>query len=698
MNLRVKFIVPTLILIIIGSIVTSIVSYNSSTKTLNNIIINESNSSVSDLLSLIDIWVNGSKNEVATLSRSYQAISQLKNSSTDSNNNVENLFESVISRHSTFDIILLINKDGMVINTTNEKLRNKDLSTREYFQKALQGQISISPPIISSVDGKPIFTISSPVFDNGKIIGVVAAGIKIDEFSKKFIIPHTTQSSYMFISAENGVCLAHPDAKLVGKFNVLVDSDYGDKFIGHDKGILDVTSLGTKKLIFFKTSPITKWIIGMAVNKEVAFHDAESLGNLILGLSGGQAILLLAGIWFILSISVIKPTHELVKAARRIAEGDLNTVLDVNRKDEIGMLQQALSAMVSTLKVKIGEAEKQGDIAKEETEKAKEAMAEAQEAKEAAERARREGTLMAAQQLESIVDAITSATHSISDQIDQSSRGSQDQSDRVGETATAMEEMNATVMEVARNAAEAATTAENARDQAGEGSKIVSQVIESIDDAQSKALSLKSDMTTLGEQAQGIGQIMNVISDIADQTNLLALNAAIEAARAGDAGRGFAVVADEVRKLAEKTMTATKEVGDAITGIQNGTTRNIDNVDIAVQRINEATNLANQSGEALNSIVSLVDRTTDQVRSIATAAEQQSATTDEINRSVMDISRIASETADALHQSSDALGGLADQTGMLNQLIQNMQSDTDMNSTNSMKSLPGKKIRALPRR
>ena len=110
---------------------------------------------------------------------------------------------------------------------------------------------------------------------------------------------------------------------------------------------------------------------------------------------------------------------------------------------------------------------------------------------------------------------------------------------------------------------------------------------------------------------------MNVILDIADQTNLLALNAAIEAARAGEAGRGFAVVADEVRKLAEKTMAATKEVGDAIRGIQGGTQKNVVNVEASVAKIDAATGLANLSGQALEDIVRLVDLTTDQVRAIA---------------------------------------------------------------------------------
>jgi methyl-accepting chemotaxis protein len=236
-----------------------------------------------------------------------------------------------------------------------------------------------------------------------------------------------------------------------------------------------------------------------------------------------------------------------------------------------------------------------------------------------------------------------------------------------------MEEMNATVMEVAKNASMAAESAGKASKKADEGSMVVRQVVAGINEVQQKALGLKADMTALGEQAQGIGAIMNVISDIADQTNLLALNAAIEAARAGDAGRGFAVVADEVRKLAEKTMVATKEVGDAIHAVQTGTGKNIENVDLAVRKINDVTGLAGKSGDVLDEIVSLVDVTTDQVRSIATATEEQSAASEEISGSIGGINGICDETATSARQSAAAVAELADQTKSLGNLIDKMR-------------------------
>jgi methyl-accepting chemotaxis protein len=134
-------------------------------------------------------------------------------------------------------------------------------------------------------------------------------------------------------------------------------------------------------------------------------------------------------------------------------------------------------------------------------------------------------------------------------------------------------------------------------------------------------------------------------------------------------------VADEVRKLAEKTMTATKEVGDAIRGIQNGTKKNYDNVAQAVSAVEEAAGLAASAGGTLGEIVKLVDAAADQVRSIATASEQQSATSEEINRSVEDVSRIASESAQAMDMAGRAVDELADQARELAALINEMQAE-----------------------
>ncbi len=280
----------------------------------------------------------------------------------------------------------------------------------------------------------------------------------------------------------------------------------------------------------------------------------------------------------------------------------------------------------------------------------------------------------AAAEATEVSNSMASATEELAAQVEQASRGAEEQRDRTGETATAMEEMNATVLEVARNASQAAEASDQARSKALEGAKVVGESVAAINKVQQQSEELKANLSRLGQQADQIGRIMTVIEDIADQTNLLALNAAIEAARAGDAGRGFAVVADEVRKLAEKTMSATKEVGQAIADIQHGTKVNIEGMDKASAAVGEATARANTSGEALKEILALAELAADQVRSIATAAEQQSATSEEINRGVEDINRISSETSEVMNQSAQAVSQLARMAAQLNTIIDGMRA------------------------
>ena len=163
------------------------------------------------------------------------------------------------------------------------------------------------------------------------------------------------------------------------------------------------------------------------------------------------------------------------------------------------------------------------------------------------------------------------STEKLTEMFTEVSSGTENQRVRVTEVATAMEEMNASVVEVSRNAGSSAGDSRQAMEKAVSGEEVVTRAVAAIEQVKEIADALQAQMEELSGQTGSIGEVISVINDIADQTNLLALNAAIEAARAGESGRGFAVVADEVRKLAEKTMTATKEVERKIIGIQDMT-------------------------------------------------------------------------------------------------------------------------------
>ena len=250
------------------------------------------------------------------------------------------------------------------------------------------------------------------------------------------------------------------------------------------------------------------------------------------------------------------------------------------------------------------------------------------------------------------------------------------QRDRLNETGGAMDTVSQGAHESSMRVRELSENAQKASASASASKQDVDGAVTSIGRLNDTIVKLKEAMAGLGEKASNIGKVMAVINEVADQTNLLALNAAIEAARAGEAGRGFAVVADEVRKLAEKTMTATKEVADAISGIQQGTKESILAVNSTGNNLQAALELVAKSGESWTEIVEEAVSMSDQVRGIATSVEEQSATSEEITRALDSINQAATETAAAMHESSAAVSELAEQTRELQKLVQELRADS----------------------
>jgi methyl-accepting chemotaxis protein len=399
---------------------------------------------------------------------------------------------------------------------------------------------------------------------------------------------------------------------------------------------------------------------------------AEIFTTIVVSVLVIAVLVLAAGLLAVRSMN--RPLQAVMAFAGEVAAGNLDAAAKGVFSGEMAALKERIENMVAKLKQKIAESDAKTGEAAAEAEKARTAQAQAEDAVRLAESAKLDGMLAAAQKLEGIVGRITATSEALSAEVDEMSRGSELQKDRIGETVRAMEQMNATILDVARSASDAAKNVDTAKQKAQTGAKVVDQSVHAISKVNEVSTLLEENMHQLGEQVKSIDQVINVINDIADQTNLLALNAAIEAARAGDAGRGFAVVADEVRKLAEKTMGATKEVADNILAIQASTRKNIESMDMAGKTITEATKLASESGEALKEIVALSETNAGQVQSIAAASEEQSAASEEINRAVEEVNRVATETADVMSQSAKAISDLAQMAGELRSLVQDLKT------------------------
>ena len=590
-----------------------------------------------------------------------------------------------VTLNSNFDFCGVASADGKAIahHLTGETHPSKSVgvsfSDRIYYQRGMKGEKTIVG-VVSKTTGKIATIMGLPIMRDGKPQGIVWSGIDNENLAKTT----TSQINFgtmggIYAYDSKGNIMLHRDPKAFGRDDS--NKPYMAEILKKPEGVVRFTAEdGRPKTIYYLAMPTEGWVLCLEFDREEIFTPTRIMLNNSMLLTVVSAILV-GLIIFLAARAIARLLKGISGIAGAVVEGRLETSADEKsmlfaaekRRDEFSTLASGMENMIANIKALLQESEQKARDAQQATEEAKLATARAEEAARKAETAKRDGMLAAAEQLEDVVAIISSASNQLSTQITESDQIAVQSAQRLSEAATAMNEMNVTVQEVARNASSASAVSAETRANAETGAAIVQNALESIGQVQTVSLALKDDMTKLNQHAQAITQIMNVISDIADQTNLLALNAAIEAARAGDAGRGFAVVADEVRKLAEKTMASTNDVGNAINAIQQSASQSVAAMDKALLEVNTATDFANQSGEALRDIVSNVEATADQVSAIATASEEQSAASEEINQSIVQVNSMSGQTAVAMGEATKAVSDLAQQARRLSDLIDAMK-------------------------
>jgi methyl-accepting chemotaxis protein len=333
------------------------------------------------------------------------------------------------------------------------------------------------------------------------------------------------------------------------------------------------------------------------------------------GLGGGALVLSLLTSLAI-TRSIRRPLDEVVASIKVITEGDLCRRVNYQGKDELGQLSAHFNGFVAEFQrviVQIG---------------------------------------IDACKVASASTELTSTAHLMAE-------GTEEVVAQASTVATAGEEMAATSNDIAQNCHLAAQGALRANNAALEGAGVVQATVTAMGLIAERVKGAAQTVESLGSRSDQIGAIVGTIEDIADQTNLLALNAAIEAARAGEQGRGFAVVADEVRALAERTTRATKEISEMIRSIQSETKGAVCAMEEGNRQVEQGTLEAARSGRALEDILEQVNAVTMQANQIATAAEQQTATTSEISNNMMQITGIVQRTAQGASETADAARNLS---------------------------------------
>nr|WP_271407934.1 methyl-accepting chemotaxis protein [Pseudomonas sp. Q1-7] len=342
----------------------------------------------------------------------------------------------------------------------------------------------------------------------------------------------------------------------------------------------------------------------------------QASSSLLILLAAALALLIGLAATALISLLIVRPLRRVIGLARQIAEGDLSASIEVQRRDEIGQLMEAMAGMSGNLRDMVGRL--QGGVAQ-----------------------------------------ISASAQALSGVTEQTRVGVNGQKEETDQVATAMSQMAATVQEVARNAEAAASSTEAADHRVSSGSQVVRQTLERINQLAHAMEETTGSIQRLSQDTQSIGTVLDVIKSVAEQTNLLALNAAIEAARAGEQGRGFAVVADEVRALARRTQQSTAEIERLIATLREGVRRSVEHMQESESLVGLTVQDANLTEEALAGIAEAVTLIHQMNQQIAAAAEQQSAVAEEINRSVTSIRDIADQSALAMDETASSSVQLA---------------------------------------
>ncbi|MGA9701559.1 methyl-accepting chemotaxis protein [Pseudomonas sp.] len=306
---------------------------------------------------------------------------------------------------------------------------------------------------------------------------------------------------------------------------------------------------------------------------------------------------------------ITRPIAQAVESAERIAKGDLTQAIITERTDEAGQLLMALADMQGGLK----------------------------------------STLV---EIANASDQLASAAEELSAVTDESTRGLTRQNDEIQQAATAVNQMTAAVDEVASNAVSTSEASRQATDEAEDGRQQVEQAVAGMSSMVGEINDSTQSVADLAGQVREIGKVIDVIRGIADQTNLLALNAAIEAARAGEQGRGFAVVADEVRALAHRTQTSTVDIEKMIGDVQTGADDAVAAMNKSLSWANNTQTLAQNAGEALQRITASVAKINERNLVIASASEEQAQVAREVDRNLLNIQDLSTQTAAGAHQTN----------------------------------------------
>ncbi|AXA55631.1 chemotaxis protein [Pseudomonas thivervalensis] len=537
------------------------------------------------------------------------------------------------------------NQDGSLgleklADVTDQKLLSTGIRASEYYlcsQDSKKACVIDPAPYRVGSNMTMLASFIEPIMIDGKFQGIVGADLSVNFIQDMLVAAdgklYDGAGEMALLSSNNRlVAFTKDPSKLGEKASDFLDANKLDNLsklgVGEVRYDIDETHGHIEVYMPFGIGETNaRWTLMLQLPLNAVMADLQALqqdldhrrqadifGMAMVGLVIAGIGLLV--IWLV-GHGIARPLKQMVAMLDDIAqgEGDLTRRLVSDRADELGAIARGFNTFLSKL---------QGMIT----------------------------------QVVTSVQSVSDSSEHTADIAIRTNQGVHKQMSEIDQVATAVHEMTATAQDVARNATQAAQAASHADQAASQGMQIVRDTSTSIGALAVEIGKAVGVVQTLAKDSENINAILTAIRGIAEQTNLLALNAAIEAARAGEQGRGFAVVADEVRNLAQKTQQATEEIQAMIQQLQQGTRDVVRVMEDSQHRTDESVQHAAKAAQALETITQAVSVINDMNTQIASAAEEQSAVADDINRNVINIGQVANEVASGADESSAASAGL----------------------------------------
>ncbi|WP_346898372.1 methyl-accepting chemotaxis protein [Clostridium sp. UBA7503] len=541
-----------------------------------------------------------------------------------------------------YDTFVFVDMNGKG-QTLDDSGTAVDISDRDYFKRALKGEPNASDVIISQVTGKPVVIYATPIYLNGKQLGVFYGrrdGTALSDISKNLTYGKT---GYGYVINNQGTIVGHPNTDFVlNQYNFIEAAKKDSKvqsvaqlvekqMLLREAGSGDYFFDGTNKIVGFAPLEGSPWIMVVGVDENEILAEVTTMKNFLITLILG-AIIVGAIVTYFVSVSIAKPITAVTKRINQLAalnftvNEKVEATKNLNRKDEIGKITRALRTMRDNV----------ADFIAKTSESAEQVAASSQELTATSEQA-------------------ATASEEVAKTIEEIARGANDQAKNTENTAHNIEELGKLLDEDAQHIKKLNEAAVKIHTQKEEGFKILEELVNKTEKSNEATTNIFEIILSNNENTEKIDSASTMIQSIAAQTNLLALNAAIEAARAGEAGRGFAVVAEEIRKLAEDSNRFTKDIKAVIDELKSKSQLAVNTMDEVKEIVNEQTESVKETETKFEGIAEATELVMDIVEQLNHSTELMEQNKDNILELVQNLSAISEENAAGTQEASASM-------------------------------------------